>query len=610
MNKCLSGDPSKRPSFDEVDFFWRDTELPIPAIDRRGSIISKSGSNPLSNLADLKDEVEEEDIVEGPRDSTSRRASEGATDLEARVKFSVKWAERVRAWEVTNAEIELGGPLGSGGQGQVLEAWVHGHRCAAKKLTITTNLQHEEAARTLQREVKALSQLHHPNIIRLLHVCTERNHLCVLVELADKGNLDQVLEDHPQLSDARIFYLLHGVVLGMTVLHAHKPRPILHNDLKPANVLVNREWTSKVADFGSATGFNTTATATTHNIGGTLRYQAPEVLDASGGDGSITADVYSFGITMYETVTRTKAWEGKRESQILALVLRGERPVIPTDCHTFYRNVIERCWSQEVLLRPSFSDLRTMFDKARAAHQSFRVDMVEHSTLSVVISSPTMSLNGENVMMMVEALCKTRTDVIFGYDWAGSNSADDRDKHIDWSKPESVAQSFWFKGYCERAKGLITGLVQQGHALTLLCIEGGPISQLEARSMENIQTQILDDLSSKGITDASIRSSTMTFDAFKRNFGGALAVANVAAPGATMYPLSTNTTSTSSEYEVEQSRSLVGWQNVAKTLKGRHATIRSTASGQQQLVLSKTDSGNSETCYSLALGSFVSTANQ
>jgi hypothetical protein len=53
--------------------------------------------------------------------------------------------------------------------------------------------------------------------------------------------------------------------------------------------------------------------------------------------------------------------------------------------------------------------------------------------------------------------------------------------------------------------------------------------------MENIQTQILDDLSSKGITDASIRSITMTFDAFKRNFGGET-VANVAAPGATMYP--------------------------------------------------------------------------
>jgi serine/threonine protein kinase len=106
----------------------------------------------------------------------------------------------------------------------------------------------------------------------------------VIVELAEKGNLHQVLEDHPQLSDARTFYLLHGVVLGMTVLHAHEPRPILHNDLKPANVLVDREWTSKVADFGSATGFNTTTTATTRNIGGTLRYQAPEVLDA--GDGS------------------------------------------------------------------------------------------------------------------------------------------------------------------------------------------------------------------------------------------------------------------------------------------------------------------------------------
>jgi hypothetical protein len=228
------------------------------------------------------------------------------------VYFSKKWADRVRQWEIPNGEIRFGEVLGSGGQGQVKEAWCYGMHCAAKVLVTTTNRQHEEASKTLQKELQALSQLHHPNIIRLLHVCVERGHLCVLTELAERGNLEQVLEGNPTMGLTRIFSLLHGVVLGMKVLHAHKPRPILHNDLKPANVLVGKDWIAKLGDFGSSSGANTTA-ATTRAGGaaGTLKYQAPEVLGGEG-EGSAPSDVYSFAITMYETMTRAKAWPGRR----------------------------------------------------------------------------------------------------------------------------------------------------------------------------------------------------------------------------------------------------------------------------------------------------------
>jgi serine/threonine protein kinase len=448
---------------------------------------------------------------------TRTRDSVSTNEPGSTIDFSTKWADRVRAWEVEPSEITFGIVLGMGGQGQVLEAWVHGNRCAAKKLVVSTNLQHQETTKALKREIKSLSQLHHPNIIRLLHVCTVRNNLCVLVELAERGNFHQVIDDHPDLSPARTFHLLHGVVLGMTVLHMHKPHPILHNDLKPANLLVDNDWTAKIADFGSATGANTTTTRTNGGAGGTLRYQAPEVLD--GANGSTSADVYSFGMTLNETVTHMKAWEGKRESQILAMVLKGERPVMPTNCHPFYRLTIERCWAHGPPERPSFGELRILFDDARAAHPIFRVEAAEQSALFVVISSPTKSLEGDDVMKVVEALTKMRSDIIFGYDWAGSNSTDARDHAINWSDADSVETSFWFKGYCERAKGLVTGLVQQGHALQLLCIEGGPISQLEARSMERIQNEILADLHSRGIDDASLRSVKMSFDTFKRRFG-------------------------------------------------------------------------------------------
>ena len=93
-------------------------------------------------------------------------------------------------------------------------------------------------------------------------VCVERHHLCVLLELGERGNLRQVLDDHPELPLWRRFQLLHGAALGCAALQAHTPRPILHHDIKTVNLLVAHDWTCKLADFGLATGLGTLPTAT------------------------------------------------------------------------------------------------------------------------------------------------------------------------------------------------------------------------------------------------------------------------------------------------------------------------------------------------------------
>ena len=90
----------------------------------------------------------------------------------------------------------------------------------------------------------------------------------------------------------------------------------------------------------------------------------------------------------------------------------------------------------------------------------------------VVVSSPGKSLEQEEVMGMVEATAEKRTDLIFGYDWAGSSTQDKRDANVDWGDSESVEGSWWFKGFRERVKGQVLVLAQQGFAIRLLCIEG------------------------------------------------------------------------------------------------------------------------------------------
>ena len=112
-----------------------------------------------------------------------------------------------------------------------------------------------------------------------------------------------------------------------------------------------------------------------------------------------------------------------------------------------------------------------------------------------------------------------RSDILFGYDWAGSSSADKRDdiNQVNWSSIESVRQSYWFKGYAESVKAEMKVLCQQQprSRLRLLCIRGGPISQLEAREIKaNLVEDAQRDMATRGV-DLRVEVVETSFDEFK-----------------------------------------------------------------------------------------------
>ena len=271
----------------------------------------------------------------------------------------------LRGWAVQWEEVEEVRQLGHGAFGVVTLVKCRGHDMACKKITANTGAEHEQAAKMLLREVKSLSEVHHVNVVRLMGVCVERHHLCVLLELGGRGSLRQVLDDHPELPLWRRFQLLHGAALGCAALHAHTPRPIVHHDIKTVNLLVTRDWICKLADFGMATGLGTLPTATKAGGGGTLQFTAPEVMNKQ--PYSLAAETYALGVVMYEVATGAAPWAGCSMQDIyLAVGVHGERPPIPPGCHPFLAETIPSCWAQDPAARPSSAALAAAFAGAAA----------------------------------------------------------------------------------------------------------------------------------------------------------------------------------------------------------------------------------------------------
>ena len=165
------------------------------------------------------------------------------------------------------------------------------------------------------------------------------------------GVLERVLDEGRLAIDA---------ARGMTFLHA---ADVVHRDLKSANLLVTSGFSVKVADFGLAR-VKARATTMTGQMG-TMQWMAPEVL--SNCRYTEKADVYSFGVILWELVTRACPYEAETEGQIqaaMAVLKDGLRPRVPSTAEmqpvrfpTPYVQLMEQCWAQDAAARPPFAEV-------------------------------------------------------------------------------------------------------------------------------------------------------------------------------------------------------------------------------------------------------------
>jgi serine/threonine protein kinase len=152
---------------------------------------------------------------------------------------------------------------------------------------------------------------------------------------------------------------------GMNYLHNAFEQPILHRDLKSLNLLLQTPVTSstdyictKITDFGLSRENSLVNEMMTANTG-TYHWMAPEVLDAK--PYTHKADVFSYGICLYEIITRTTPYPGMTAAQIANRVVNNEeRPNmsnVPDDCPSTLRELMMKCWAQNPDVRPTFSEI-------------------------------------------------------------------------------------------------------------------------------------------------------------------------------------------------------------------------------------------------------------
>uniref|UniRef100_A0A8C4N3F0 Receptor-interacting serine-threonine kinase 3 n=1 Tax=Eptatretus burgeri TaxID=7764 RepID=A0A8C4N3F0_EPTBU len=216
-----------------------------------------------------------------------------------------------------------------------------------------------------EEEARNLLQAQNMHVIRLLGLYKETSFTTGLVlEWMPNGSVEE-LNKRIETGWPLRLRILYEVSLGMNLLH-QQHSPMLHLDLKPANVLLDEHLHAKISDFGLAKVHQSIMKSMSDqnkemssNCCGTLRYMAPEMLDA-GSKPTTMCDIYSYAILIWAVMTQEEPFQGASESMIEMFVKEphNKRPTIPkqTSCPADLISLMEKCWHSQPMKRLSFQD--------------------------------------------------------------------------------------------------------------------------------------------------------------------------------------------------------------------------------------------------------------
>jgi eukaryotic-like serine/threonine-protein kinase len=211
--------------------------------------------------------------------------------------------------EVLGERYQLQDPIGRGGMATIYRGRdIRMDRFVAIKVLREVYSTDPKFVTRFQREAKAASALQHPNIVQVYDYGQSDGNYFIVMELIDGTDLRRYMRSRGILATERAIIIAHDIALGLGAAHR---RGIVHRDVKPQNVLVGRDGSIKLTDFGIASVYkdiNDERLTTTGMTLGTVQYYAPE--QAQGEIVSPAADVYALGIVIYEMMTGRTPFDG------------------------------------------------------------------------------------------------------------------------------------------------------------------------------------------------------------------------------------------------------------------------------------------------------------
>ena len=196
--------------------------------------------------------------------------------------------------------------IGSGGMANVYKARCHRlNRLVAIKILKSDLADNADFRRRFHDESQAVAQLSHANIVSVYDVSTNPDREYIVMELIDGITLKQYMERRGRMDWRESLHFITQIMRGLS--HAHS-RGIIHRDIKPQNIMVLRDGSVKVADFGIACLADSAQTLTQEALG-SVHYLSPE--QARGDRPDARSDIYSSGVVLYEMLTGRLPFEGE-----------------------------------------------------------------------------------------------------------------------------------------------------------------------------------------------------------------------------------------------------------------------------------------------------------
>ena len=264
---------------------------------------------------------------------------------------------RLGAYEVVSA-------IGAGGMGEVYRATDSNlKRAVAIKVLPAAVAGDADRLTRFQREAEVLAALNHPNIAAIYGLEKTADFTAIVMELVEGEDLSALIDRSGSRPLADALPIAKQIADALEAAHE---QGIVHRDLKPANIKVRADGTVKVLDFGLAKAMDVTGasnadamksptmTARATQAGmiiGTAAYMAPE--QARGKPVDKRADIWAYGVVLYEMLSGRRAFAGEEISDVLAAVLRQDIDwsVLPEETPRRLRRLLERCLDRDVKSR-------------------------------------------------------------------------------------------------------------------------------------------------------------------------------------------------------------------------------------------------------------------